>query len=60
MTDNVLLVICTSEIKVMKETYFPEINEMYQVTAGKLSLQFLPDYLPMHDYLQFPHVELLY
>jgi len=36
MTDNVLLVICTSEIKVMKETYFPEINDMYQRIAAKL------------------------
>jgi len=34
--DNVLLVICTSKIKVVKETYFPEINEMYQRIAAKL------------------------
>ncbi|KAJ6932357.1 hypothetical protein NC651_007939 [Populus alba x Populus x berolinensis] len=36
MSDNVLLVICTSYIKVMKETCFPEINEMYQRIAAKL------------------------
>ena len=36
MIDNVLLVICTSQIKVMKETYLPEINEMYQRIATKL------------------------
>ncbi|KAJ6942174.1 hypothetical protein NC652_008090 [Populus alba x Populus x berolinensis] len=36
MTDNVLLVICSSKIKVMKETYFPEINEMYQRIDAKL------------------------
>jgi len=31
-----------------------------QVTAGKLSPQFLPVYLYTHDYLQFPQVELLH